>query len=86
MSKYIFIRLTLRSGEDEFDQTAVLEISPRKNAYKAAREYLKDFWGEAEESGDPEDEWVEYPNGIIGKVKAVQEITKEHYDILSKYI
>lgn len=81
--KHLFIVIQLRSGEDEFDQKMVAEVENGQDAEEYGRTYVSDFWGDSNDFGNG---WVEYPNGIIGRLKRVDVITKEEYDILSKYI
>lgn len=81
--KHIFIVIELRSGEDEFDQKVVLEIGKRKNVDKFANQYVKEFWGNSTDFGDG---WVEYPNGIIGRLKRVEVISEEDYNVLKRFI
>lgn len=83
--KYAFIKLDLKSGEDEFSSSTVSQIEDHENVYDWAREYLMGFWGDATEEL-PDSEWVTYPNGIEGKIADFRTITEEEYNVLKRFI
>jgi len=82
--KYIFIEIDLRIGEDETTSKAVLEIEDDKDEFLAAKEYLKDFWGEGEEEYGSE--WVTYPNDNLGRLRRVETVTEAEYEVLKRFI
>lgn len=88
MSKYIFLKLELRDGEQEHSSETVLEVPNGKTVDQVSREYLEGFWGDSEpyDAEDENDDSVEYPNGVVGSIDRCFEIPKEHYDILKQYI
>ena len=88
MSKYIYLKLNLRDGENEHASETVLEVTDDRTIDEVANDYLKEFWGDGEpyNEEDANDNSVEYPNGIVGSIDRCHEIPKEHYDILKRYI
>ena len=82
--KHIFIEIDLRIGEDETTSKAVLEIEDDKDEFLAAKEYLKDFWGEGEEEYGSE--WVTYPNDNLGRLRRVETLTEAEYEVLKRFI
>lgn len=88
MSKYIFLQLQLRDGENEHMSETVLEVPEGETIDEVADTYLKEFWGDSEpyDKDDLNDQSVEYPNGIVGEISRCYEIPKEHYEILKQYI
>jgi len=82
--KYIFIEIDLRIAGDETTSKAVLEIEDDKDEFLAAKEYLKDFWGEGEEEYGSE--WVTYPNDNLGRLRRVETVTEAEYEVLKRFI
>lgn len=81
--KHLFITIELRSGEDEFDQKTVVEVDDGQDSFEYGLSYVADFWGNSTDLGDG---WVEYPNGIIGRLKQVSVISEEDYNVLKRFI
>lgn len=81
--KHLFITIELRSGEDEFDQKTVVEVDDGQDSFEYGLSYVADFWGNSTDFGDG---WVEYPNGIIGRLKQVSVISEEDYNVLKRFI
>lgn len=83
-AKFVFIQVKIQCGEYEFNSKSVHEISSRKSVDKFGKDWVKDFFGKkAWVDGD-----THYFNGgeVAARVSNVQEITKEEYQVLSKFM
>ena len=81
--KYLFLNIDLRAGEDEFTSKTVLQYEDDQDPQAVAEAYLMGFWGDATRE---DERWVEYPNGVIGSLRGVNEITEAEYAVLSRFI
>lgn len=86
MSKYIFLRLELSDGEQQYNASTALEVPDGETIESVSNRYLNGFWGDSKPYFLAPERCVEYPNGVVGEIDRCQEITKEEFDILSKYI
>jgi len=81
--KYIFLNLKIINGEYEYSSKSVHAISKRRNIDVFANKYAKDFYTKkAYSDGD----YYFFNGGEVAvRVKTVQEITENEYQILNKF-
>lgn len=88
--KYIFLEMKIRNGEYEYSSQSVHELPARKSTEKFGRDYAKDFYGgkpfQYNDKIDPDGEWYFNGGEVAVRCKEVQEITKEEYEVLKKYL
>jgi len=84
MSDYIFLQLDIKCGEYEFTSVSVHQIPKEKNIIDFSEEYAKQFYyGDMEE----EDRTYYFNAGEVAvEVSVRQNISKEEYSILRKYL
>lgn len=84
--KYLFISLDIKIGEYEFSSQMPFEISTRKNIQKFAEETAKTFYSDKPFKHSPEDKWWFFFAGEVAvRLRNVEEIKKEEYEVLSKF-
>ncbi|HKR05954.1 MAG TPA: hypothetical protein VJY62_15060 [Bacteroidia bacterium] len=83
-NKYVFITLRVRSGDYDFESKGVHKISSKIDAIDFAEKYASDFYGDKSH----EDNGRYYFNGgeVAVDVRRAQEITKEEYDAMSRFL
>lgn len=83
-TKFIYIVLSIQCGEYGFKSKSVHEISKTKSTKKFGENCAKDFYGtKPEKDGDSY-----YFNGgeVAVSLSFHEEITKEEYNILNKFL
>ena len=82
--KHIFIKIDLKICGDEVLSNTILSIRDEQDEYLAAKEYVKNFWGDGEE--EEGSEWVTYPNDNLGRLRHVETLTNAEYEVLKRFI
>lgn len=82
MAKYIYRELETREGERTYQHKGVEVLEDDTNVEEYLNDMVLNFWGE----GDIIDDEVWFFGEIIVSLNDWQEISKEEYDILNKYI
>lgn len=83
--KYFFFRFEFKSGYNEYTDQAVIEIEDEDDPLETIDVYLSDMWGS--ETVKLEKWRYERSDGLIGLTfEGHQEITKEEYDVLRRFI
>jgi hypothetical protein len=91
-TKFIFLSMQIRNGEYEHSSESVHEIPACKTIRKFGQEYAKDFYGtppkafQYNDKIDPDDWWYFNGGEIAARVRRIEEITKEEYDVLKRFI
>ena len=82
--KYVFITLRVRNGDYDFESKSVHEIKSEIDGSDFAEKYASDFYGDK----SYEDNGRYYFNGgeVAVDVRRAQEITKEEYNVMSKFL
>lgn len=82
--KYLYLELESRNGEYEYHHKSVHQLPVKTNEDEFGEDYARDFYG----GGSDEQDGGFYFNGgeIHVSVNKVQLITKEQYDVLTKFI
>jgi hypothetical protein len=90
--KHFIYRLEITDGEHQYYSSGLCRAMNEKNAIKKAGAAAK-TWYEADKPEDirqsggyPIYQFSGWVNDVICGVDQVEEITKEHYNILSEYI
>lgn len=89
-TKYFFITLEIRDGGREY-LCKLIRFSHSMSANKAAEYEARTFWdtrnGKPAKRYEPGSEWYEHCGGeTMVRVYKVEEISKEDYDVLTKYL
>lgn len=84
--KHVFLEIGIRCGEYEFDSKSTHTIGKDEDIYKWADDYSRDFYPNGGERMF-DDEVAYYHNGaeVATWVERVEEISKEHLDVLRLY-
>ena len=89
-TKFIFLSMEVRNGEYEYSSQSVHEISSRRSIEKFAREYAKTFYGgeafQYDKPIDPDGWWYFNGGEVAARCSVVEEITKEEYETLNKFL
>lgn len=83
-TKYCFIRISERNGEQEYTFPLVRELESRKSIEKYTDEIARNWYG-----GEPkkEDGGYYHIGGCVHvSVDSYREISKQDFDVLSKYL
>lgn len=84
MKKYIFLRLKIQDGENQYYSKSALALDKDADIQKSAKSYAVSFFGV---KADKDGAWWTTPNGTLAcKVDAFEIITEEEFNVLSKFI
>ena len=85
--KYAYIVLEIKDGEREYLSKSVVHTKQETNLDELAEQTARTFW-EGTPSVKQEDSswWEHWGSETLVRVLIVDEITKEEYDVLSKFL
>lgn len=83
-TKYVFLMLKIINGEYEYESVGVHGIHKDINIEEWAEDYASDFYAS---KGDVDGDTYFFNGGVVAvRVRSIENITKEEYDVLSKFI
>lgn len=89
-TKFVFLQIGVRTGEYEFDSKSLHEVNHRTNITKFSQKYAKGFYSgkpfQYNSPPDPDGEWYFNAGEVCAWVDKVEEISKEEYDVMKKFI
>jgi hypothetical protein len=89
-TKFVFLQVGIQSGEYEFNSKSVHELHHRTNIKKFAQKYVKGFYGgkafQYDKPADPDGTWYFNAGEIAVELDKIEEITREEYQALSKFL
>lgn len=89
-TKFVFLQIGVRTGEYEFNSKGTHELHYRTNITKFAQKYAKGFYSgrpfQYDKPTDPDGEWYFNGGEVCAWVDRVEEITKEQYEVLSRFV
>lgn len=86
MKKYYKLFFTEIEGERERGESTLVEIDEKENLQERIDSILQGWWGDNEDELERDGRWYYLCSGeiAIGK-EYTKELTKEEYDILTKF-
>ena len=86
MNKFYYAIIKIRDGEREYYSRTTFEALSIEQASDFANDYAKDFWDGGQKGDDNESGYWHCNGETYVNVDSIQEITKNDYNVLMRYI
>jgi len=84
--KYFILRLQIRDGEREYYSRSTLTAESFEDADNQADERAKTFWGDGFKEDEKDRGYYQLFGETYVEVDGLDEVSKEDFDVLKKYI